>query len=223
MRQNDSRESRVRDALCNFERSRGVSRRARPWSTFFNVLPASRESAGLVRPSVRLGVAERRHLGEIKSNPECEWPGSTLKNVLHGPSASAKYAENGSLHCRDFRVARKPVRKARRTGSLTTSATVGNARENRGGRCKNDNSPVQNQQSAYSLKLTSGDSRDDDDTDCNPRNPRNPRILRDKLRPARVRKPGHRKRDQGNRAGAEVRHTRVAEVHTRQCRHRDRS
>ena len=64
--------------------------RARPWSTFFNVLPAPRESNGLVTPSVRLRAAKRRYLGEIKFNSEYEWPGSTLKNVLHGPSASAK-------------------------------------------------------------------------------------------------------------------------------------
>ena len=35
-------------------------------------------------------VAERRHLGEIQSNPELEWPGSTLKNVLHGPDFEIK-------------------------------------------------------------------------------------------------------------------------------------
>ena len=71
--------------------------KAGPWSTFFNVLPDPRKSDGLVRPSVRLRGAERRHLGEVKSNPEREWPGSTLKNVLHGPSGSAKCVSRSSL------------------------------------------------------------------------------------------------------------------------------
>ena len=79
----------MRDALCNFGRSRGRLNESGPWSTFFNVLPAPRESNGLVRPSVKLRGAEQRQLDEIKFNPEFEWPGSTLKNVLHGPSASA--------------------------------------------------------------------------------------------------------------------------------------